>query len=71
MAVEKVRERGKEGRKRMRMREEETREGRRKERMQRKVTKEWRKERVKGRRRERGTRVAGFAENINRNSIRK
>ena len=53
MAVEKVREGGKEDRKRMRMREEETREGRRKERMQRKVTKEWRKERVKGRWRER------------------
>ena len=48
-----MREGGKEDRKRMRMREEETREGRRKERMQRKVTKEWRKKRFKGRGRER------------------
>ena len=51
MAVEKVREGGKEDRKRMR--EDETREGRRKGRMQRKVTKEWRKKRFKGRGRER------------------
>ena len=69
MAVEKVGKRVREDRKRMR--EEETREGRRKGKMQRKMTWEWRKERVKGRRRERGTRVAGFAENINKNSIRK